>query len=137
MSSYIPAEDHAALAWLNQFSAGVNASPYTYAMSPADAVAVAGAVAGFAAALAITDNDNTRNKATIITKDDARASAEQMCRKFAMLIKNNPGISDADKMFVGVRPINTSREPVHVPATSPILNIQAATPGSQTLWNAE
>ena len=59
--------------------------------------------------------------------------AEQMCRRFAIVIKSNPGKSDTDKVFVGVRPVNTSREPVHVPATSPFLNILAATPGSQTL----
>jgi hypothetical protein len=80
MSSYIPAEDAAALTWMNQFSSGIAASPYTYLLSPADATAISSAVSGFADALAISDNENTRTKITIAAKDDARASAEQMCR---------------------------------------------------------
>src|SRR5687768_12217265 len=117
MSSYIPAEDHAALVWMNQFSSVMTSSPYTYALSPADAVAIASAVAAYAAALAISDDDNTRTKITIAAKDDARMTAEQMCRKYAILIKANPGISDPDKLAAGVRPVNNSRDPIEVPDT--------------------
>ena len=43
------------------------------------------------------------------------------------------GISDDDKIAIGVRPVNTSREPIPVPASSPLLNVLGATPGSQTV----
>jgi hypothetical protein len=33
-------------------------------------------------------------------------------RKLADLIKFNAGISDPDKIAIGVRPVNTSREPI-------------------------
>ena len=53
---------------------------------------------------------------TVAQKDDARTSAEQICRQFAILIKYNAGISDPDKIAIGVRPVNNSREPIECPA---------------------
>jgi hypothetical protein len=136
-TSYIPAEDAAALTWMQQFALAIQTNPPLYMMTVADAVTITAAVNAFASALAVSDNENTRTKITITNKDDARVVAEDLCRQFAMLIKNNAGITDGDKIAAGVRPVNASREPVNVPDTSPIVSIIAATPGAQTLRFAD
>jgi len=133
MSSYIPSEEEAALAWMTVFAAGLTNHSAVYMVSAADALAVTNAVNAFGDALAITQDPATKTKVTVAAKDDARVSAEQICRQFAMLIKENAGISDPDKIAIGVRPQNDSREPIPAPDTSPLLNIIAATPGAQTL----
>jgi hypothetical protein len=94
-------------------------------------------VNAYAAALSVATTESTRTKVTITAKDNARNSAEQVCRQFAVLIKYNAGISDEAKIAAGVRPVNNEREPIEVPMTSPLLNAIASTPGSQTLRYAD
>ena len=120
---YIPAEDTLALVWMQAFRDGISANPALYGVSAADALAIAGAVNGFDTALAVALNPTTRTKVTVAAKDDARTSAEQICRQFATLIKYNAGISDPDKIAIGVRPVNPDRNPIEVPETSPLVNI--------------
>ena len=136
-SDYIPAQDAEALAWMQTFSAGITASPATYNLVAADATAIAAAVSAFAGAQAIAVDPATRTKVTVNQKDAARANAEELCRQYAAGIKVNAGISDADKIAIGVRPINPTRTPIPAPTTSPLLNIVAATPGVQTLRYAD
>jgi hypothetical protein len=135
--SFIPAKDALALSWMQTFAEGLTALPGTYMVSAADALTVTSAVNGFAAAYALTVDPATRTKVTVAAKDDARVIAEQICRQFAALIKENAGISDPDKIAIGVPPVNNSRSPVNVPDTSPLLNIIGATPGAQTLRYAD
>jgi len=136
-SDYIPASDAEALAWMETFSSGITASPATYNLVAADATAIAAAVASFSSAQSVAVNPATRTKVTVNERDVARASAEELCRQYAMLIKENAGISDANKIAIGVRPVNTTRTPIPAPATSPLLNIVANTPGVQTLRYAD
>src|SRR5687767_5786393 len=44
---------------------------------------------------------------------------ESLCRQYAMFIKDNAGITDGDKVNIGVRPENPNREPIECPQTSP------------------
>jgi hypothetical protein len=54
-----------------------------------------------------------------------------------MLIKENAGITDADKIDIGVRPVNINREPINCPQTSPLISILGNTPGVQELRYAD
>ena len=85
--SYIPAQDTLALAWMEVFGAGLAANPALYMVTAADATAVNNAVNAFDAALDITLDPATKTKVTVANKDNARGSAEQICRQFAKLIK--------------------------------------------------
>jgi len=136
-SDFIPREDTLALAWMQTFAGGIAAGPALYMLSPADAAAISAAVDAFDVALQVVLDPAERTKVTVAAKDDARRSAEQICRQYAGLIKLNAGVSDPDKIAIGVRPVNTSRDPVPVPQSSPLLNIIAATPGAQTLRYAD
>jgi hypothetical protein len=137
MPDFIPNRDSQALIWMQTFASGISAAPAIYMLSSADAAAINSAVAGFDTTLQIASNPATRTPVSVNAKDDARTAATQICRQFAILIKYNAGISDPDKIAIGVRPVNPSREPVECPQTSPLLNIIAATPGNQTLRYAD
>jgi hypothetical protein len=136
-TDYIPKQDAQALLWMQAFAAGIDGNPATYFVSAADATAITNAVDAFAAALADATDPNQRTPVIVATKDEARNAAEQLCRQFATLIKFNAGISNPDKIAIGVRPVNPNRDPIECPQTSPMVNIVAATPGSHTLRFAD
>jgi len=129
----IPRTDADALLWLESFSANINGNLAAYQLQAADGLAIQSAVQSFASALAASSNDATRTPAAVNLKDQTRNSAEQICRQYAILIKYNAGISDQAKIDAGVRPVNPDRNPVPQPATSPLLDIIAATPGVHTV----
>lgn len=136
-SSYIPTQDAQALAWMQTFASGIAASPATYQLQASDATAIDNAVDAFASAYGVAVDPATRTPVTVNLKDTARNAAEQICRQYALGIKFNAGISDADKIAIGVRPINPNRTPISAPGTSPLLNVIASTPGSQALRFAD
>ena len=130
---YIPPSDAGARDWMNTFAAGISASPATYGLSPADAGAIQAAVDAYNAAYQVAVDPATRTSVTVNEKDTARNATEQICRQYALLIKHDAGVTDADKLAIGVRPVNPQRRPIACPRTSPILAVIAATPGVHTL----
>jgi hypothetical protein len=130
-NDYLPRANAGALAWMNAFSAGLSADPGAYHLLPADAASVAAAVAALAAAQSAAENPATRTRVTVNERDAARTAAERLCRRYAAAIKADVAVPDADKIAIGVRPINPARVRVRPPATSPLLNLDAATPGVQ------
>lgn len=133
MSDYIPDRDADALLWMLAFSSGIAADPAKFELSEADAEAISQAVSEYQEALAVATNKATRTEETVNVKDTKRNAAKTLCRHYAIEIKFNSGISDAEKIAIGVRPVNTDRSPIFCPQTSPILSIIAATPGAHTL----
>ncbi|MCI0362939.1 MAG: hypothetical protein L0219_03605, partial [Phycisphaerales bacterium] len=123
MSDYIPRDDSLFSLWAQAFSGGVSANPPLYMLTPAQALSIQNSVNAFVAALLVATNEATRTKGTIAAKDDARSICEDLCRQYAIDIKNNEGITDQDKINIGVRPINPNREPIECPQTSPLLSI--------------
>jgi hypothetical protein len=136
-SQYIPAKDAEASLWMQTFANGISANPSTYQLQSTDATTISNTVNAFKNALTVSVDPATRTATTIAVKDDARATAEALCRQYAINIKFNAGISDANKIAIGVRPVNPNRSPVNVPASSPLLNVVGATPGSQTVRYAD
>jgi hypothetical protein len=136
-TDYIPAEDAQFSLWAQAFAAGISSNPALYQISAAQAASIQGVVNAFVTALLTATTETTRTKATIIGKDDAREVAEGLCRQWAILIKDNAGITDGDKVNIGVRPVNPNREPIQCPQTSPLLSVLGNTPGSQTLRFAD
>lgn len=134
---FIPRPDTLALAWMQNFSQKLSDFPGTYMVSPAEAAAISNAVAGFAAAMGDIADPDQKTKVAVAVKDEARNAAEQLCRKYAALIKPNDAISNPDKIAAGVRPINPSREPIPCPQTAPKINVVGATFGTHTLKYAD
>ena len=130
---YIPAEDAEFRTWLESFANGIASKPHVYMLSQAQADSITEVAEDFFQKYATASNVETRTKASIIAKSNSRHVAESLCRMYAMQIKENVGISDEDKVNIGVRPINPSREPIECPQSWPVINVLGNTPGTQTL----
>lgn len=137
MSDYIPASDDNFRTFAENFAGNITAAPSTYMLTAAQAASIQGVVDVFVAKLAIAQNELTRTKQTIADKDDARSIAENLIREYAIDIKNNEGITDGDKLVIGVRPINPNREPIAPPSSQPLLNVLGNLPGIQSLRYAD
>jgi hypothetical protein len=137
INDYIPHTDHGFRAWAVNFAEHMSSNFAAYMLTSAQAATIQAAVDEFVEKYEITLNPDLKTKTTVIAKDNARSIAEGMCRDFAILIKDNLGIDDEDKVAAGVRPINPDRDPINVPMTSPLLNILGNTPGGQTLRFAD
>jgi hypothetical protein len=131
--SYIPAEDAEFRNFATTFANGITANPALYMLTSAQAASIQQAVDEFVAAYQIVVEPATKTKATVIAKENARSIAENLIRQYAMIIKENDGIDDGDKVNIGVRPRNPSREPIEVPSSWPVLNILGNTFGTQTI----
>jgi len=136
-NSFIPHRDGEALTWMKNFSTLITAAPATYGLVAADATAIAVAVGEFNTALTVALEPSTRTKVTVNTKNEKRAAAEGVCRQYAGVIKHNAGVTDSDKIALGVPPINNERTPVPAPGTSPLLNVIGNTPGVQIVRFAD
>lgn len=130
---YLPARDVDFAAWLANFSTKLTATPTAFGLVAGDATIVAASQTAFAAAYTAATTPATRTSATIAAKDAARASAEATVRPYAVRISVNDGVTDANKVLIGVNLPNSTRTPVPAPATSPALNLVAAIIGQHTL----
>ncbi|MCC6682706.1 MAG: hypothetical protein IT445_17535 [Phycisphaeraceae bacterium] len=130
---YLPHADADMLSWMQAFANGIAARPSAYGLDNGDAELIQGVVGAFAQAYAVATRPGTRTMVTVNQKDTARNAAEQLCRRYYSRIKVHDGVSDAEKIAIGVRPLNTSRSRIKCPPSSPLLDILSATPGMHTL----
>ena len=132
-AEYVPAEDLPALEFLLNFSGLITARPGAYGVGVPDAQNIARVVGLYADALAVLRQPSGKNKVSVSLKNQSKADAIQLVRSYAMRIKMDDGVSDQDKLDVGVRPVNPHRTPVPPPETAPDVSIVAAVKGSQTV----
>jgi len=125
---YIPAQDGAFDIWLQNFSTLLTAAPATYGLVAADATAVATEYTNWHAAYLTATDPGTRTSPTIADKIAARVSAEAVVRPYAVSISLNDGVTDMDKLNIGVNLSNPAPSPIPAPATSPALILVNATP---------
>jgi len=130
---FLPRTDSAALHWMRNFASGIAVDPGKYSLTPQDAAAISAAVEVFASAYRVAIDPATRTCVAVLGKNNARRSAERICRQYAGLIKRDWRVSDEDKIALGVRPMPSARTRVKVPQTSPLLKLLGCTPGRQEL----
>lgn len=130
---YIPNRDAAFALWCRDFAQQIAASPAVYMLSPADGAMLLAQAGEFQLALALARSPATSTRVTVNTKNSVRASIEPVFRRYAQQIKLNAGVSDGDKIALGLhlRPTRLSRRAC--PTTSPLLKFIAATPGRHEL----
>lgn len=126
---YIPATDVDFDAWLTNFSTLLTAAPTTYGLLAGDAVIVAAAQSDWNAAYILATTPTTRTPVTVADKDAEKILALTTVRPYAQRISVNPGVTDMDKVAIGVTVRVTTRTPVPPPAVSPGLSLVAMTPG--------
>lgn len=122
---YIPAQLASYATWVQNWSDTVNASPGAYNMSSSDAASVAVANTTFQNAYALSSKGSpaTRSPVTVADTIAARAALTALIRVWSSQIRLDPGVTDADKLAIGLRLPNNSPNPIPKPATWPVLSI--------------
>ncbi len=132
-NDYIPAKDADFAAWSENFATLIAATPTNYGLTAGQAAPITAANTAFQAAYATAINPTTRTSPAIAAKDVARADAEVLERQIAMIVRNNPAVSDALKTGLGLTIPKTTPTPIPAPTTPPQLLFVSATPQAATL----
>jgi hypothetical protein len=118
---------------LQRFAECIASDPGRYNLREDESAEISRAVEAFAKAQAITACERTKTKCTVDDKNKKRRIAEAIHSKYYNLIKNDPGVSDGDKVSIGVRLVNLERTEIHVPNRPPCLTVTGAIQGQHTL----
>lgn len=120
---FIPNRDSELDAWLLNFSTKLSAGPASYGLTPADAAEVAAVYASWHTAFLTASSPATRTSPVVKAKDDARAAAVSVVRKYAALIRADQGIALDLKLSLGLRVRKRGLTPANPPAAVPILSV--------------
>ena len=132
-NDYIPAADAAFATWSANFATLIGANPATYGLTAGQGTSVTTLNTAFQSAYTTAINPATRTSVTIAAKDVARANAEVVFRQTAMIVRNNPAISDSLKTGLGLTIPKTTPTPIPAPTSPPQLIFVSATPQAATL----
>jgi hypothetical protein len=127
-SPYIPNRDADFADWSANFSTLISAAPATYGLVAADATTIAASNTSWQAAYTLAVNPVTRTPATVAAKDAARASAEAVFRPYAIRIRDNASVTDANKVALGLTIPSLVPTPIPPPTVAPVLALVSATP---------
>lgn len=123
---YIPVRNANLVAWYQNFSTLLTASPSTYGLTSGDATAVAAEYAALAAAYALITSGATKTASTVSAFNTAKIEAIALVRPYAQAISLNAGVSSSAKTAIGVNPRTSVPTPITAPTTTPILTAQSA-----------
>lgn len=134
---YIPPRDTDYDSWLNNFKTLILAAPTTYGLTITDASAINTYYNSWHAAYLLAINPTTRTPVTVAAKDTQKALTQPPIRVYAQTIRANAGVSDANKIALGLNLPNFTPTPIPQPSTSPLINVIGATPLQHTLRYAD
>jgi hypothetical protein len=140
---YIPPQDAGLDTWATNFATLITASPATYGLTPTDAAAIQSARDTYHAAYLLGGltapphpvpvNPSTRTPITVAAKDAAKLASRALWRTYAAQIRLNPGVSNSDKLALGLNLPNNSPTPIPAPITWPLMSFVSAGPLTQ-VW---
>lgn len=133
MRSYIPQRESLLKAWAINFAALITAAPETYGLSAGNATTIQDSVDDFSDAYDLANNPATRTGPTVSDKDAKRVFMLQIVRPFSQQVRNNSGVSNENKLALGLTIRDTVPTPIAAPVTQPLLSILAATPLEHTI----
>lgn len=120
---YIPAKDAALANWSANFSTLLTASPGTYGQTAMTAASVAAVETAWAAAYALVTSPSTKTATTVQAKNVARFNMLTTLRPVAQQISLSAGVSEGDKIAIGVNPRTSTPTPITAPTTYPAISI--------------
>ena len=133
---YMPKADAPFRDWLWTFASLIQADPQKYGFDSSDATIIMNHYNSYNAAYQLVQSNATRTPSAIAQKDAIKAAARASCRVYAMLCKSNQGVTNQDKLDLGLH-INDTPSPVPVPSTAPMLMIQSAFSGEHVIRYAD
>jgi hypothetical protein len=126
MADFLPRPDLSLLAWSRTFGEGLNAQQVALGI-PLDRVAAYDALlADFVEAMRVVTDPATRSPTNVLRKDTARAALVASTRALARTIQGVEGLSDTDKIRLGLTARKTRGAPIAAPATVPTLSVESA-----------
>ena len=123
--SFLPRTDRALLAWSLNAKTLITATPTAFGLTSAIATQYGTLHDAFATALAACD-PGVRNKAAVLTKNEARKALIAEARLIAKLVEGTASVSNAQKAELGLN-VRATPTPIPPPATSPQVDIVSAT----------
>lgn len=124
---YVPPKDADFANWADNFATLITASPSTYGLDSIAAAAIQAENDAFQLAFTAATNPGTRTPVTVAAKDSARITCQALMRVYASQIRLNPGVTNSDKIDLGLNLPNPIPSPIPAPTSFPVLNlVQAA-----------
>src|SRR6516162_8132891 len=99
----IPTRDTQLATWAQVFADAINASPSTYGLSLTDASNIVTANDNFQSAYVTATDPATRTRTTVANKDSFKNAAVATFRSYYVIIQNNPGVTDDNKLAAGIK----------------------------------
>lgn len=130
---YIPPKQAGFDSWFNNFSTLITAAPSTYGLTSADATTIAGYYSTWHAAYLLVVSPTTKTAATVAAKNTALATILPPVRAYAQQISNNPGVTSANKIALGLNPKTSTPGQITAPVSNPVLTLQSQGPGQAIL----
>ena len=133
--SYIPVTDSGLNEWGDNFATLITADPTRYGLDSVAAAAIQSAQDTYAAAFALGGsigrvpvNPSARSPVTVAAKDAAKLAARSLFRTYSAQIRINPGVSNDDKIALGLNLPNNSPSPIPAPVSWPVLSVLSGGP---------
>jgi len=140
---YIPAQNAALDTWAFNFAALITANPGDFGLDAPSAATIQAAVDTYNAAYALAGltspphphpvNPSGRNPTTVANLNTAKLAMIPIVRTYASQIRINPGVTNMNKVALGLNLPNNAPSPIPAPATAPVLTIMTATVLRHTL----
>jgi hypothetical protein len=124
----IPTRDTQLSTWAQVFADAINADPSVYGLSLTDAGNIVTANTNFQAAYATATDPATRSRTSVANKDSYKNAALATFRSYYLIIQNDPGVTDDNKLAAGVKVKSQAKHKILCPQTQPLLTILGAIP---------
>lgn len=133
-ANYIPATDAGLDSWGANFASLITAAPATYGLDAVAALAIQNAQDTYHAAFLVggstnrvPNNPTTYSPTTVAAKDAAKIAARSLFRAYASQIRLNPGVTNGDKIALGLNLPNNVPSPIPAPTSFPLLTFLSGT----------
>lgn len=118
---------------LEDFAKGIARDPAKYNLSKEEFAEISRVIGAYVKAFDLGKQPISRTRGTVREKNNARRAAEAIHSQYYNYIKNDPYVSDIDKMNIGVKPINLKRRKIRVPRRTPRIRAIKAEPRRHTI----
>lgn len=123
---YIPNTDAGVLSWGSNFTTLITADPGRYGLEATNAALLQGLYDDFDAALTVALDPDTRTKPSVALKDGHKADFLASARAYAAIIRANLGVTDEDKVSLGLNVPDPTPTPIPPPSTTPVCTVTLA-----------
>jgi hypothetical protein len=128
--AFIPSREAQLLAFANNFNEHIVASPTVYGLTAAQAAGYTVTFEAFQSAYGVVQNPETRTKSKVAAKNNAKKDLIAATRELARIVQATPGLTDEQKIDLGLKPRDIEPTPVPPPQWPPVLTV-AATMGQR------